>query len=985
MKNRYVFRTISALVAALMLTSCASDSVTDTTYQETQAQTEAETEIAEESTVNVILEKYSVNESTFSCGISFEDDFDGNVTLKLSSGDDTVKKEEKVTLAKETVLELSVDGAEFLSGDYEFYIKASSGEANDSAKVKFVGGLPQLSDKCVKWVISKLTLEEKTKLMVAWSASIAGLAGSSYEVKRLGIPKTEFADASSGLRLINQPSMAYPSLTSLASTWDNELVYDITKYIASDFSSYGIDILLGPGLNVQKNIFGGRNFEYFSEDPYLSGVMAASYTNGLQANDIGACLKHYAANSQETCRGSTSSEVTERALREIYLRSFEYALKYSDPFAVMTSYNKINGRFGCAQRELLSILRDEFGFGGYVMSDWTASGDRVQSVNSGNDMYCGSADPEAESKVILNAVNNGRIKMEQIDFCCENILSVVAECEVMTRKRVLKTINDVEEKQDVIRKAGADSMVLLKNDGDTLPFNDKKVALFGNASYITEHCGYGACYVFASELVSVCDGLEQAEGITVYQQAKEMYNGVKQHEAVVNAQVINPANDPLEVKVSSEAAKEAALENDIGIFTISRITREGCDHMDSIGDYYLNLTEREAIEDLSREFHAQGKKFIVLINTGNPIEVASWQDLADAIVYIGLSGEQIGNSVADLLTGKTNFSGKLTSTWPVDYMSTPASEYFPGNSETSIFYEDIYVGYRYYTTFDVDVSYEFGYGLSYTEFEYSDLAVTQKGNDYVLSVKVKNTGDCAGREAVQFYVSKPDGRNEQPSIELAGYAKTALLQPNEEQTVTVTLTYDELKTYYSGDESAWVVQEGEYTFSAGASVEDIRLTSSITVNERITVLDVEDTSGPRVDFTPLSKKNPKPAPSGEVDIAKGKPVTASGSEKGYDALYAVDGSRLSRWSALGTTGSQYWISVDLLEVTHISKITLRWESNTEKRYSVYLSNDGQNWEKLDDYKPSDSDVIDTDVNARYVKIQAPSKGFFSLFEFCIYA
>ena len=983
MRSMRVIRVVSVLLSVLMLCACSTGTSDDTTAGGSTPITDAETEITEVPIVKVILENYKTNEKSFSFGISFEDDFDGVVAATLKCGESTVEKEEKVTVAKETLVELTLDGAEFLNGDYEFTLSASDADASDSAKVKFVGGLPQLSEESVKWVIANLTLEEKTKLLVAWSATIAGLAGSSYEIERLGVPKFEFADASSGLRLMSS-SMAYPSLTNLASTWNDDLMGDLTKHIASDFSAYGVDILLGPGLNIQKNIFGGRNFEYFSEDPYLTGMMAANYTNGLQANGIGACLKHYAANSQETSRGSSSSEVTERALREIYLKGFGYALKYSDPYTVMTSYNRINGRYGCANKDLIqTVLRDEFGFKGYVMSDWEASGARVQSVNAGNDMYCGSPKPEEEAKVIFDAVKNGKIKESQVDFCCENILSVAAKCEVMTRKRVSKQITNKPEKYESIRRVGAESMVLLKNDNATLPFNNKKVAMFGNASYVTEHCGYGACYVYASDFVSIYDGLAAVDGISVYRTAAKMYDGVKQHEAVVNSQLINPANDPLEVRVTEDIAREAAANSNIAIFTISRISREGVDHMDSIGDYYLNLTEREAIENLSREYHAKGKKLIVLINTGNPIEVESWKDLADAIVYIGLSGEQIGNSVADLLTGKENFSGKLTSTWPLDYTYTPASEYFPGNSETAIFYEDIYVGYRYYTTFDVDVSYEFGYGMSYTTFEYSDFNVTKNGNEYELSVKVKNTGDTAGKEVVQFYVSKPDGKNEQPKIELVGYGKTPVLNPGEEAVITSTVTYDELKTYYV-DSSDWIIEQGTYKFSVGASVEDIKASSDVTVDSEILVLDVENISGPRVDFTPLSKSEPKPALSGEEDLAKGKPVTASFSEAGYDALYAVDGSRLSRWSGLGTTGPNYWLTVDLGQKTDISKIVLRWEANTEGEFSIYISDDNQNWSKVGDYKSDGIDTVTLKESGRYVRVQAPAKGFFSIFEFSVY-
>lgn len=977
-------RLISFLISIVFLSSCTGDDAITTdvsTDPETVAETTAQQEVT---TAEFEAEEFSVDGSSFSSKFVAVGDFDGEVSLSLQKGDEKFTDSKKVTLKDGEVCEFSGSDVQFLSSDFTLEFSAiSGGEAVDQLKIDFASGVVQLSVDSVKLVIDEMTVEEKASLLVSLPEE-KFIAAKTYAIERLGVPSIQLADGPAGLRT-NVPTVGYPTGTSLASTWNNETIKKITEFLGDDCYNFGIEVLLAPGLNIQKEIFCGRNFEYFSEDPYLTGMMASAYTLGVQSSGVGVSLKHYAANNQETSRGSVSSKVTERALREIYLKAFDYAVELSDPYTVMTSYNKLNGKYTSVNRDLIGILRNEFGFDGCVFSDWQAGGTRDGMINAGNDMYCGSQAPQTDVQAIINAITLNKARAENVDSCCENILMLVARSNAMTDndRRIPSQIRNKNIKTAAVREAGAEGMVLLKNDGKTLPIANTSVAIFGNASYVTEHGGYGAGSVMVSKVETVFDGLSAAEGITVNETVAALYKGCQKHPHVLTPEA-NPANDTLEVVITRDIAKKAAEESDHAIFTISRLTMEGADHTDTYGDFRLNSVERTAIEYLSEEFRAKGKKLIVLINTGNPIEVASWRDMADAIVYIGLAGEEIGNSCADILTGAVNPSGKLTSTWPISYSDTPCSDYFPGSVHETVYYDDIYVGYRYYKTFDIETAYEFGYGLSYTTFEYSDFTVTEDGKDIILSVKVKNTGDTAGREVVQFYVTKPDGKNEHPAAELVGYGKTALLGAGEEEVITVKVTNKEIMTYVKED-SAWIVEKGEYKFSVGASVDDIKFDSTLTKAEEILVLDTENACGPMTAFDIITKETPKKVFNEGENFALNKPVQVSGVEHGYNAEYAVDGSKGTRWSALGSPSSDYWIIVDLEEVKTVSTVKINWESNTNGKFSVMLSADGENWTTLDEVKYDSVTINECEgISARYVKIADRSNGFFSIYEISVY-
>ena len=859
---------------------------------------------------------------------------------------------------------------------------------NGTSAQKFIITVPveivkgtQLSESTIKQVLSEMTIDEKISLIMLKSASNS-MAGKTAAFEKYGIPSVEFADGPAGLRL-DTPTIGYPSGTTLASTWNNETVENLLRYMGDDCRDFGVEMLLAPGMNIQKNILNGRNFEYFSEDPFLTGMMAASYTNGIQSTGVSVSLKHYAANNQETNRYDVSVELTERALREIYMRAFDYAVNLSDPHSVMTAYNKIMGVHAGQHKGIIDVLRGEFGFNGFVMTDWGTQIDRTEMILSGHDIYCGGFSAEEAIRAeFTNAVKSGNITEDQLDVACENLLKYILKSNAMKNITVTNTVSDKAEKLQAIRQAGAEGTVLLKNDNNTLPLPVSTVSLFGNASYKTLHSGFGAGYVNVSDVVNISEGLQNS-GIVLNSVVTAMYANCGSN-SFGDADV-NPENDPYEITVSYSTASAAAKISDCAIFTVSRITRETADHVNKAGDYMLNAKERQAIENLSKAFRAKGKKLIVIINTGNPIEVASWAHLADAILYAGLSGEQIGNSVADVIRGKVTPSGKLTSTWPIKFADTPYAKYFPGDAtDTAIYNDDIYVGYRYYETFDVDVMYEFGYGLSYTTFDYSDFNIEKDGNNYILSVDVTNTGKVAGSEVVQFYVTKPDGKNEHPVKELVGYGKTSVLSPNATETITITVTEDELRTYLESD-SCWFIEKGEYKFHVGASVKDIRHSGTVTIADETTVLDTESILGDTSNIAVITKDRPTFDFTSSKNIALGKASVASYSENGCPYYNITDGNLSTRWSAVGTpVGTNYWITIALDKVQYLKEMLILWESNTGGEFYVYISNDNKNWKELGPFNYAQANLVTLDQEARFINIQAPRKGYFSIYEVGIY-
>ncbi len=716
---------------------------------------------------------------------------------------------------------------------------------------------PKLSEGNIPEVIKALTLEEKAKLLVGGEEYIRGYpsvfggpdtlfgklptgvgdtrqyvdgaAGYTYAIPRLGISPMVFADGPAGIRISPQRhgdsltyyTTAFPIETLLASSWNNDLLYEVGNAMGAEALDYGIDIVLAPALNIQRNPLGGRNFEYYSEDPLLSGKLAAAMVNGIQKQGVGACLKHFAANNNETNRMNINNHMDEQTLRELYLRGFEIAIKESKPWAVMSAYNKINGTY-CSESSwlLTDYLWGELGFEGLVMSDWFAGRDQIKQVEAGNDLMMPG------SKYIVSqlvaAVDSNVLDEDLLDRNVNAVLHTVLKTPRF-RNYAFSNAPDLKSHAQVARQAAAEGMVLLKNNEYTLPFtaNAKKLALFGNASYHTISGGSGSGDVNKKYNSNIYEALSN----TGFQVDATLEKSYLYYIKVANDQ-LEPAGWLQREKYIDEYAadkssiKKSAQINDCAIVTIGRRSGEFNDRL--LSAFTLNAIESELLQTVSEAYHAQGKKVIVLLNIGAPIEVSSWSRHADAIVLMWQPGQEGGNALCDLLTGKVTPSGKLTCTFPVWYADLPNAEVFPGNlSETTQeadYAEGMFVGYRYFTSFKKPVAYPFGFGLSYTQFEYSEPEVTDQDSAYLFQIKVTNTGSYSGKEVVQLYVQSPISGTLSSGLELKGYAKTKALDPNESELIEIVVQKDYLKRFYP-EKQQWILDKGAYRCCFSSSVE----------------------------------------------------------------------------------------------------------------------------------------------------------------------
>jgi beta-glucosidase len=699
---------------------------------------------------------------------------------------------------------------------------------------------------------------------------LPGAAGFSSEFTELGIASQVLSDGPAGLRI--QPirkgeektyyCTAFPIATVLASTWDTELVYSVGQAMGKEVKEYGSDILLAPALNIQRDPLCGRNFEYYSEDPLVSGKMAAAMVNGIQSNGVGTSIKHFAANNSETNRMTVNTIVSERALREIYLKGFEIAVKESQPWTVMSSYNKINDVYTSESHDLLTkILRDDWKFEGYVMTDWGGGSDVIAQMNAGNDMI--QPGQPIQSEELVAAVKAGKLDEKVLDMNVSRILKIMLKAPRYNNYQFSNS-PDLTAHAAVTRQAATDGMVLLENKGNALPIQApvKNIAAFGNSSYDFIAGGTGSGDVNEAYTISLFDGLTNA-GISPDADLTGTYHAYIKEERAKQGKSKNfivafmGGMEPVdEMIVSPELAKKMAAKSDMALITIGRNAGEGADRTDTEGDFQLTVPEKEMIKNVTHAFHAKGKKAIVVLNVAGVIEVASWRDMPDAILVAWLPGQEGGNSVVDVLSGKVNPSGKLTATFPMSYSDAPSAKNFPGVAVKSdvvdeaadlsgfsfmqrtpwemVYEDDIYVGYRYYNTFKVPVAYEFGYGLSYTKFDYANLksGTSDFTGKLTVSVDVKNTGAVAGREVVQVYVNSPSGKLKKPEETLAAFAKTKMLQPGESQTVSFTI---ETKDFASFDEatSSWIAEAGDYALKVGASSLNIKQTANFKIAKEL--------------------------------------------------------------------------------------------------------------------------------------------------------
>ena len=729
---------------------------------------------------------------------------------------------------------------------------------------------PQLRKDNVEEVLKAMTLEEKATLLVGGAravvidgvptgnvANVPGAAGNTRPIDRLGIPGTVLADGPAGLRI--SPTRAgdsntyyatgFPIGTLLASSWDLDLVEQVTTAMGNEVHEYGVDVLLAPGMNIHRNPLNGRNFEYFSEDPLLSGKMAAAYVKGIQKNNVGTSIKHYAANNQETNRNENNARISERALREIYLKNFEIAVKEAEPWTVMSSYNQLNGEYTQQKKDLLTtILRDEWGYKGIVMTDWGNKAGTVKSAWSGNDLM----EPGNQNEIdrIVNGVKDGSLAIEDVDRNVRNMLNYIVKTPSFANYKYSNK-PDLKAHAQVARTAAGEAMVLLRNEKNTLPMaSGQKVALYGISSLDFVAGGTGSGNVNKAYVVNMKEGLENA-GFTVDQSLMNYYQATLDMNRATAGLAGGGgrgfgfgSSKAAEVAIPETAISTEARNNDVAIVVLGRNAGEGADRR-MIDDFDLTTIERELLRNVSSAFHAEGKKVVVVLNVGGVIETNSWKYMVDAILLPWSPGQEGANAVADVLTGKVNPSGKLPMTFPLNFMDHPSSANFPYNYvrnatqnnfgfggqqqrqpqkdvDYTNYEEGIWVGYRYFSTVGKEVSYPFGFGLSYTTFSYSKPTVKATADGFEATVTVTNTGKVAGKEVVEVYVTAPKGGLVKPACELKAFGKTRNLAPGASQTLTFKVTNYELASFNEAN-SAWEAPAGNYTVHFGASVADIRV------------------------------------------------------------------------------------------------------------------------------------------------------------------
>lgn len=677
----------------------------------------------------------------------------------------------------------------------------------------------------------------------------------------LDIAASKLADGAAGVRIAPTREgesgtfhgTAFPVGTLLASTWDADLVKRVGAAIGNEVKEYGLDVWLAPGMNIQRDPLNGRSFEYFSEDPLVSGVMGAAEVAGAQAQGVGTTIKHFIANNAETSRSIVDNIISPRAIREIYLRGFQYAEEHANPWAVMTAMNKVNGTYTGQWADLnTQVLRDEWGFEGFVMSDWwSGDGHYADMINSGNDLIepGGPALPYGYGDALTGlqeAYAAGSLSADTITQGAVRILTQVLKMP-SNQGYVATNAPDLASHATLSRQAASDGMVLLKNHQASLPLaGGSKVASFGITQINTLKGGAGSGDVNAAYTVNVADGL--ARQFSVDPGLADFYRTFfEQNKTSSDFGGISTVVSCPEPALSQSEIAAYAASNDIAVITLGRNSAQGQDRQNAKGDYLLSDVEQSLIDNVSTAFHGLGKKVVVVLNTGGVMDTSAWQDKVDAILLAYMPGQEAGHAVADLLSGVVNPSGKLTQTFPASYQDVPSSAGFPGTDtdgdgkvDTHYYNEGIYVGYRYYATFGKGVNYPFGHGLSYTQFDYKNTVIQSNtlastGGKVTLTTTVYNSGSVSGREVAQVYVAAPAGTLGKPAIELKAFAKTKLLPAGASETLSFEIPASWLASFDNAN-NEWIIEPGTYKVYVAPSSEVAAVApQSFTVSSKLVV------------------------------------------------------------------------------------------------------------------------------------------------------
>ncbi|MEY8493051.1 glycoside hydrolase family 3 C-terminal domain-containing protein [Lachnospiraceae bacterium 29-91] len=653
--------------------------------------------------------------------------------------------------------------------------------------------------------MNQMTLEEKAAFLSGKNE------WQTRDIPRLDIPSIFLADGPHGIRKqegngdhlgLNPsiPATCFPTAATIANSWNEELGEEIGRALGEEALALGVDVLLGPGLNMKRSLLCGRNFEYFSEDPYLAGKMAASYIRGIQCQGVYACPKHFAVNNQELRRMAMNSVLDERTLREIYLTGFEIAVKEAKPGAIMTSYNQVNGIYANENRHLLEeILRKDWGYDGFVVTDWGGSNDHIEGVKAGSDLEMPTSGFDS-ARQIIKAIKENVLTEGELNACVERLLHAVMSLEgEKKKKKKKKKIYDEVGHHELAKKAAAESIVLLKNDDKILPLKEKmRVAVLGDFAFEPRYQGAGSSMVNATFIETI------AKKIVEYDlHITGMCRGFKR-------------NGKQDDALKKEALK-LVEDSDVVIYCM------GLDEMsEAEGQDREHMKIHENQIALLKALYEKNPNIVGVLSAGAVVEM-SWKKYCKAILHGYLCGQAGAGAMLDILTGKVNPSGKLAETYPMEYAHTPAYHYFPSAMRNAEYRESIFIGYRYYDTVDVKVVYPFGYGLSYTNFEYSDLKIGKEGAAFI----IKNVGEYDGAEITQLYVGLPGGNVFRPKKELKGFRKV-FLKSGESKEVTIPFD-DKTFRYWDINSKQWEVEGGEYQIMIGANIADIRLQENLVL------------------------------------------------------------------------------------------------------------------------------------------------------------